>query len=150
MFDNLIPLIKRYIPDWNLRPRSELDAESFCEEYGIIRHDTDLITDLGEYRQRQGRPVILLQKYISNRYRNVVLHHEIGHFICHPTIVARFSDEVLKRKVEKEANFVAAVSLLPNYIMRTKTLAEIADEFNVPHKTILFRRYIYDATQGET
>lgn len=142
---SLAPRILDVLPDWNRRIHFEDDAERVCADFGVIRIDTDLITDLGEYKIRDGFPVILIQKFISSRYRNLVLHHEIGHFILHPATAARFSDAVTKKKIEKEANFVAAVAILPRYILEIKTLAEIADEFNIPHKIILFRKWILDA-----
>lgn len=140
----LIPKILEFLPDWNNRIYTENDAEDFCERHDIIRVDSEFLDDLGEYRTRKGYPVILLHKFVSLRYRNLVLQHEIAHFILHPTISARYADEVAKRKFEKEANFVAAVALIPKHIIETKTLTEIADEFNIPIKTVLFRREIFD------
>lgn len=140
----LIPTIKKFLPDWNKKIHTEADAFDFCERNAVATLETDLIKDLGEYRIRNGNPIILLHKFVSFRYRNVVFQHEIGHFILHPTTAAKYSDEVTKRKIEKEANFVAAVAVLPRYILDTKTLAEIADEFNIPRKVILFRKLIRD------
>lgn len=147
MLKTLAPTIRRFLPDWNNRVHTEADGYEFCERFDVATLDTDLIRDLGEYRIRNGSPIILLHKFTSNRYRNVVFQHEIGHFILHPTTAAKYSDEVTKRKIEKEANFVAAVAVLPRYVIDTKTLAEIADEFNVPRKVILFRKLIRD-TEG--
>lgn len=142
--ENLIPIIHKYLPHWNLKIHGENEGFAFCRQNKIATLETDLIEDLGEYRLHDGKPIILLHKFVSFRYRNWVFQHEIGHFIAHPTTAASFSDEVTKRKIEKEANFIAAVSMIPKYILETKTLCEIADEFNVPRKVILFRKYIYD------
>lgn len=140
----LIPTIKEYLPDWNERIHTEIDAYDFCAKHKIITLDSEHIEELGEYRIRNDKPYIILHKFILDRYRNWVFHHEIGHFILHPTSCASFSDNVQKVKVEKEAHFVSAIALIPRCILETKKLPEIADEFGFPHKVILFRKWIYD------
>lgn len=140
----LIPTIKKFLPDWNRRVHTAADADAFCELHDIVSLDTDLIDDSGEYKTRRENPVILIHKFIDWRYRNWVFFHEIGHFILHPTIAAKFSDAVTKRKIERQAHFVAAVALMPKSLVRNKTLAEIADEFNCPRKLILLRKEFYD------
>lgn len=136
--------ILEFLPDWNKRIHTEANAYKFCQENRIITLDSENIDDLGEYRLKDEKPVIIIQRFISSRYRNFVLHHEIGHFILHPASAARFSDEVVKNKIEKEANFAAAVAMLPKHIVEMKTLTDIAYEFNIPRKVILFRKWIYD------
>lgn len=137
--------ISEFLPDWNERVHTEADAYAFCERNQIITIETDLISDLGEYRTYKEKPFIFLHKFIDERFRNWVLHHEIGHFILHPATCAHFSDEVQKRKIEKEANFVSAVSLMPRHILEDKTLAEIQEEFGYPRKIILYRKFILDS-----
>lgn len=140
----LSPKIKEYLPDWNKRIYTEADAFEFCAANKIIAIETDLIDDLGEYRIHKQRPFIFLNKFVEARCRSWILLHEIGHFILHPTTAARFSDQVTRRKIERQANFVAAVALLPKHILETKTITEITDEYGYPRKVILIRKEIYD------
>lgn len=140
----LTPAILKYLPDWNKRVHFESDALAFCAANDVIAIETDLITDLGEYRLHREKPFILINKFLEARHRAWVYFHEIGHFILHPTTCAKFSDAVTKRKIEREAHFVAAVALLPQYVLNTKNLCEIQDEFSFPRRLILLRKEIYD------
>ncbi len=140
----LTPTILKFLPDWNTKIHTEVDAADFCASNGIISIETDLINDSGEYRIYREKPFILINKFLEARNRAWVYFHEIGHYILHPTTCAKFSDAVTKRKIEREAHFVAAVALLPTFILETKTLCEIQEEFGYPRKMILLRKYIFD------
>ena len=140
----LKPSIKKALPSWNKQVHGETDALVFCEQKRIFTKDTDLIDDLGEYRVHREKPCILLHSYIEKSYRAWVYFHEIGHFILHPTECAQFSDAVTRRKIEKEAHFVAAVALIPTFILKKMRLEEIQEEFGYPRRLILLRKVIYD------
>lgn len=137
--------IKEFLPDWNQRVYTVSDAEEFCERHNIIHFDTENIDGLGKYRIYRGHPFIYINKFIEERYRSWVFWHEISHFILHPTSIAQFSDEVTKRKAEKEANLVASICLMPRAIIDGKRLCEISEEFNYPRKIILIRKHIFDS-----
>lgn len=137
--------ISQYFPGWNKRIHTEQDAYDFCDRHEITVHETLSINDLGEYRVHKGYPFILLHKFISDRYRTWVLFHEITHFILHPTVISKFSDEVTKRKAEKEANFVSAILMMPKPFICKKTLAEIQEELGCARKIILYRKVLADS-----
>jgi Zn-dependent peptidase ImmA (M78 family) len=137
--------IRFHFPEWNKRVLIEDEVIDFCRSPGAVILETDLIDDLGEYRvHRDVQPFILIHKFIARRYRLWVLMHEAAHFILHPTAYAKFSDSNLRRKIEKEANFFAAVALIPQYLLRTKTLCEIEDEFGYLRQMIMLRKRIFD------
>lgn len=140
---NITQILPQYFPDWNKRIHYDKDAYDFCDQREIIIHET-LNVDVGGYRIHKGQPFILLHKYLDSRYRTWVLFHEIAHYILHPTLIAQFSDEVVKRKVEKEANFVSAILMMPKPFIDKKTLAEIQDELGCARKIILYRKVICD------
>jgi Zn-dependent peptidase ImmA (M78 family) len=140
----LIPTIKKFFPDFNQRVHTEADAYDFCARHKIITIETDLINVPGQYRVHRERPIILLHKYIDRHYRNWVFHHEITHFILHPTTMATFSDEISYRKIENEANFVAAVLLMPRHICDSMKVEEIQEEFGYSRRLVLIRKYIKD------
>lgn len=140
----LIPTILEFLPGWNKKIYTESDALDFYAANGIISIETDLIDDLGEYRIYREKPFVLINKFIEARHRGWVLFHEIGHFILHPTTCAQFSDAVIRRKIEREANMLAAVALIPAFVLKTKTFAEIQTDFNYHRKLILLRKEIYD------
>lgn len=142
--NHITEAVSKHFPQLNKRRHVERDAYEFCERNGIIVHETLLINDLGEYRMHKGVPFILLNKFITDRYRTWVLFHEIAHYILHPTEISNFSDEVTKRKAEKQANFVAALLMMPKPFIRKKTLAEIQDELGCARKIILYRKDICD------
>lgn len=141
----LSPTILDFLPAWNKHIYSEPDAHDFCAQNEIITIETDLIDDLGEYKLHRKKSFILLHKFIDLRYRSWVYFHEIGHFILHPMSSARFSDAVARRKIEKEAHFVAAVALIPIFVLKTKNIYEIQDEFGLPRRLILLRKAIFDS-----
>lgn len=140
----LSKLVKKFLPEWNTKIHSELDGLMFCEEKGIITCETNLINDVGEYRFYRDHHFIFTRNDIEQNQRAWVLWHEIGHFILHPVEAARFTDNVLARKVETEAHIVAAVALMPYSLIKEKTLQEIKEEFNYPTRLILLRKWIYD------
>ncbi|HEY8562830.1 MAG TPA: ImmA/IrrE family metallo-endopeptidase [Pyrinomonadaceae bacterium] len=139
-----IPTILKFLPDWNKRIHTELDAIKFCDRHKIILHETEAIDDLGEYRFYRNRHCILIHKYIENNYRPWVLWHEIAHFILHPTTAASFCDNQTKHKIEKEAHFVAALSLMPTYIVELKTVRELQYDFGYPKRFIFLRKEVHD------
>lgn len=133
------------MPDWNSRALNYSDGLTFCTARRIILLETDLITDSGEYRLYKDRHFIFLHKFIDERFKAWVLWHEIAHFILHPVSIAQFSDSVTKRKIEKEANFVSAIALMPASILLTKTLGEVQEEYGYPTRLIYLRKWIYDS-----
>lgn len=141
--NQLTSAILKHFPDWNKRVHTERDAEEFCEKRGVIVIETDLIDDLGEYLVRREKPVILLHKFIAREYRTWVFLHECGHEMFHSPLNCRFST-ITRRKVELQANLVAAVALIPVELLRTKTLWEIKEEYDYPQKLVLLREYIWN------
>ena len=141
---HLIPKVLEYFPYWNqIVHREETHGQIFLQTRGILKIETDLIEDLGEYRVRSGKPVILLHKFLTRQYRPWVFFHECGHDMFHSPLSCTFSTD-MRKKIETEANIVAAVALIPVEVLRTKHAWEIQEEYGYPLKLILFRKYIYD------
>ena len=139
-----IPTIRQFLPAWNLKIFTESDALEFCELHNIIFRETDLIEDPGEYRYYRETSFIFLNLFIKFNYRAWVIWHEIGHFIMHPTTTAKFADAVTRRRVEQQANIFAGVALMPDFLIRQKTLFELKEEFNYPLPLILLRKKYAD------
>jgi Zn-dependent peptidase ImmA (M78 family) len=136
--------ILQVFPDWNQRVHTEAEAEEYCIKRGIVRIDTDLIDDLGEYRVYKGKPFIMLHKFVTNRNRSWVLTHEVGHDILHSPLSCKFSTGT-RLKIEKEANIFSAVFLIPRFLVEMRSLAEIEEEYSYPRDVIMIRKWLYDS-----
>lgn len=135
--------VLRCLPEWNKRIYTEIDAYEYCETKLIGTIETNLIKDLGEYRMHRGLPMILIHKFASANHRSWILWHEIGHDIFHTPLSCKFSP-TFRSIIEKEANIVAAVALIPLPLMKKKKFHEIHEEFNYPKKLIELRKSIFD------
>lgn len=130
------------IPDWSKRVLTEKDFFEFCAAREIIFCETDLVEGFGEYRVHQERNFIILHKYAIKNWRLWILYHELGHYLLHYPSTAGFSDSTT-RKMDWEANTVAAVALIPLQLLKQKTFFEIHDEYNYPKQLIKLRVEIY-------
>lgn len=139
----LIRKVTQRLPYWNKIVHGLPEAYDYCERFLVGKIETDEIDDLGEYRIYKETPMILIHKYVQRNYLPWVWWHEIGHDLLHFPLTCKFS-KGSSNKIEKEANIVAAVSLIPNWLIRTKTLFEIQDEYGYPREIIEFRKEIYD------
>lgn len=134
--------IWQVFPDWNERVHTVAELEGYCEKNDIVTLDTPNIDDLGEYRVRDNTPVILINKFVSGRYRNWVLAHEIGHDLFHTPASCKFSTGT-KYKIEKEANIFAACYFIPQRMIATAHPAEIEAEYGYPRRLIQLRAKLY-------
>lgn len=135
--------VKEKLPYWNLKVHGITEAEEYCERNLVGQIRTDLIADLGEYRIYKETPMILIHKFVSWQYLPWVFWHEIGHDILHFPLTCNFSKGT-RKKIEKEANIIAAVALIPLWVLKTKNLYEIQEEFGYPRELILLRKEIYE------
>lgn len=136
----LSQIIKRKLPEWNEVVFNESLAQLACERL-LVRVAEWNIRARGEYLIENGVPFILLRKGLSERMRLWVWLHELGHHLLHYPATHRFSKSTHTR-MDREANFFAAIALMPTSLCRIMTPAEIAAEYNYPDEIIEIRREV--------
>ena len=145
--NHVIERALQFFPDFNRRIHLDGDQDDFCKKNRVGRIETELIEDLGEFCVHREVPLILINKFVNRQFRPWVTWHEIGHVIFHSPLSCKFSTAT--RKIEIEANVVAALLLIPQHLLRTKQLWEIQEEFNYPRRLIEFRKDLYDNYKNE-
>lgn len=98
----------------------------------------------GEYTIYNDQPFILLRKELKNPFKLWVGLHEFGHHLLHYPVNHHFSVGTTHR-MDREANFFAAIALMPTYIVKSKTFGEILEEYNYPLLIIKIRKEIHEA-----
>lgn len=145
----LVKRMSELYPDWNKRILTYEDGVKLAESRGTFVRETDLIDDLGEYRVHRSQPFIFIHSFTTADYKPWVLWHEVGHDLFHTPLTCQFSLPSTRRKVEIEANVIAAIALIPLYIAKTKKFHEIQEEFDYPRELIMFRKRILENHQGK-
>lgn len=140
---HLTDIARKYFPDFNRRVHTLDDLSNFADSQRIIVKETDLIEAPGEYRVFEKQPFIFIHKFARENFKPWIFAHETGHFILHDITYSTFSRSI-KRKVEFEANVFASVLLLPKFLLRTKTLYDLQDEYGHPKDFIMFRKDLSD------
>lgn len=135
-------LVKKKVVGWNKRVFSEEDARNICRELGV-QIVVDNIDARGEYIVYKKISFIILKKSLNNHWRAWVLWHELGHHLLHYPGHYLFN-QGSTRKADFEANYIASIALIPTFLVKTKTLSEIIEEYNYPKKLIETRKLIYD------
>lgn len=140
------------MPEWNERVHGadELDGLSQTLKVPIIEDAT--AKSKGEYLIINGEPMILLKPNLKCTDKLWAAYHEIGHHLLHHPVPHRFSKGI-KRRMDREANFFAAVALIPTQLIEEKAkedlsvdeaLGAIAEEYNYPKELIAIRKEIYE------
>lgn len=137
----LEPRIRQFLPEWGVLIYTEETFFESCYQANVIFKETDLIDGAGEFRSYRNQPFIFLNTFTEASYRNWVLWHEFAHFMLHDVSCAQFSDAVTRRKIERQANHVAAVCLMPTWLIDRYTMDEIRDNYGYPWKLILLRKH---------
>ncbi len=140
----LSQLIKKKLPEWNERVLTDDDLYDFCQRGNVRIVESDLFKHKGEYSIRKNVNFILLQKNLKQSEKLWVGFHELGHHLLHYPVPHYFS-KGLCRKMDKEANFFAAIALLPTNIIKKRTFVEILEDYNYPKGLIIIRKEIYDS-----
>ncbi len=139
----LSQLIKKKLPQWNEKVfgADDLDKLSQSMKVPIIVNETAKAK--GEYLLIEDAPLILLKPKLKPAEKLWVAFHEVGHHLLHYPVPHKFSKS-LQRRMDREANFFAAIALIPTWMVESKTFGEIAEEYNYPKDLILVRKEIYD------
>ena len=141
----LSQLIKQKLPEWNEIIISEDRFLAACERLRVRIVEWP-IRSRGEYIVEDGLPLILLRKGLDDRLRHWVGVHELGHHLLHYPATHRFSKSIHSR-MDREANFFAAIALMPTELCRVMTPGEIAGEYDYPKEIIEIRRKISENYQ---
>jgi len=107
-----------------LEPPRQLSLDDFdalAEAQGILVIEGALDFP-GCFLYHQRRPVILLNRNQSHARRTLTAWHEYGHFLFHTP--GHFG---LHGKTELEADLIAYCALVPRFLLRWHSLAEIAE-----------------------
>ena len=135
-------IIRQRVDGWNTRILGETDALTFCRHHQIrILEDAKL--RYGQIQFYRGHSFIFINPNLSPGMRSWVLWHEIAHFILHDPIVSTFSRQC-RRKCDCEANYVAAIALMPISILEHVTFGELEECYGYPSELIRLRWDIYE------
>lgn len=137
--------MQKYVPAFNRKVLTEDDGYLFCEKHNISVLESEHIDGEGMFIVYKGHSFIFLSKFLKQSHRAFVLWHEIGHAILHYPLPCGFSFQA-KRKIEKEAEIVACMSIVPLPLLVYK-LHELHEEYGIPIEVILRRKEIFDLYQ---
>jgi Zn-dependent peptidase ImmA (M78 family) len=135
-------LVEKKFPQWNQFVCSEETARELCFEEKVRVVEAQ-IRARGEYLIYRQVPFIIIKNNLPSKWRAWVLWHELAHHWLHHPGNYKFHKTVI-RKFDFEANFVAAIALIPTMLLELMTLEEIAAEFNYPTELLEVRRKIYE------
>lgn len=148
----LSQILKKKVFEWNEKVFTEDDITNICKVEKVRIFEDHSLKPKGEYTIHEGVPFILLRPNLKREMRLWVGAHELGHHLIHYPVPHRFSKGT-KRRMDREANFFAAIALIPTKIIEEKLLTEISvetalgeimEEFAYPIDLILIRKDIYD------
>lgn len=138
----LSQIIRKKLLDWNKKVFTYEDFEFICE-----REKVCIVVlnnrEKGEYCFRYEQPVILIKDKLKTNEKTWVAFHELGHHFLHYPAPHRFSRGTF-RKMDREANYFAAIALIPTYLVKSLTLDEILEDYNYPNELIKIRKEIYE------
>lgn len=130
----------RSLCGWNEKILGEDVAIEFCRSNSICIVD-DYRLDYGRIVFYKGYTFILKNPYLEAGMRLWVLWHEIAHFLLHAPQSSKFSP-LVKRKNDREANYIAAIAMMPRQTIQGRTFHEIEEEYGYPAKLIEIRDQI--------
>lgn len=149
----LSQLIKMKYPRWN-ECVLNLDDFDWLSQKTLVPIIEDPDTQgKGEYTIIDGQPVILIKPNLKNKDKIWVIAHEFGHHFLHYPVPHKFS-KGLKKRMDREANFFAAVALIPTSLIQEKllifktieqALGSLNEELNYPKELLKIRKEIYEA-----
>ncbi len=137
-----LPLVAlKAFPFWNKRTVTEQDLQNYCKRNGI--HIAEGKIDVpGLYVINEGVPFIVIDPDLKGFMRAWVLLHELAHHLLHAPSMQLF-DKRFETKADREANFIAAVALLPCAVLETKNFADLLEE-GYPAELLWLRKEIYE------
>lgn len=125
---------------WNERVFTQDDFDDFCGLYGIVVEYRDAGFP-GMYTVRRKTPIIVVSPYVLPRARSFVKFHELGHHWMH-NVGCHFTYNS-RRRIEREADLIAACALIPRPLLESATPGEIHDEYRYPMELCYLRQQFY-------
>ncbi len=138
----LSQILQKKVNEWNRRVLTEDDFYALCARDRLPVIEAP-IKAKGEYTIYGDTPLILLRRGLKPPVRLWVGMHELGHHLLHYPITHRFSRSTFYR-IDREANFFAAIALMPTILVTSKTVGDIMEEYNYPKELIAVRKDIYE------
>lgn len=148
----LTQIIKKKLPEWNERFFIEEDFYFLCQREQVRVMESEKFKHKGEYSIHKDICFILLNKKLNCGEKLWVGLHEFGHHLLHYPVNHRFSKGT-RRRMDREANFFAAVALIPTFLIEEnmlvglsvrEALGIIVEEFGYPKDLIKIRQEIYE------
>lgn len=139
----LSQILKRKVPDWNERILNDDDFYLTCERSAVNVIENENLKCKGEYTIYKNVSFIVLKKGLKPEMLRWVGFHELGHHLLHYPVNHRFSKS-LYRRMDREANYFAAIALIPTRVVEVQSFDEIVNEYNYPAELITIRKEIYD------
>lgn len=129
---------------WNQKVLTEAHALAFCDESGVrlLQHAS---VEYGRYVFYKRLHFIIINPCLAAGMRLWVLWHEIAHFLYHSPQTENFSALMLRRQ-DHEANWFAAVAMMPKPLIAGKTIDEVVYEFGYPKEIVQIR---YDISERD-
>jgi Zn-dependent peptidase ImmA (M78 family) len=140
----LSKLIKKKLPEWNERVFTADDLDSLSQKMKVPFVVDATASAKGEYLIIDDEPMILLKPNLKANEKLWVSYHELGHHLLHYPVPHKFS-KGLQRRMDREANFFAAIALMPTKLIAEKTFGEIVEEYGYSSELIAIRKEIYEA-----
>lgn len=140
----MIPTPRKLIQmGWNKRPLTIEDFDQYCYEEGIWVYKVPLKHDEGMFFRFRERPVIVLNKRLAPGMLVWAAFHELGHYCLHPPELQYFAAGTTD-KANYEANFLAAIALIPKRYVEMYTKADIQEEYGYPNELFALRKELYE------
>jgi Zn-dependent peptidase ImmA (M78 family) len=118
-------------------------AEAVCAEEGVrLRREATLFPGFYTVRRKKW-PTIFLSTHTSPGEQLVILVHELAHHWLHTPETCFYQPDSID-KSEHEAETVSAYSLMPTFLVESKTLEEIHEEYGYPFEFMWFRKGLYE------
>lgn len=137
-------ILKKKVPVWNDLIFNEDAVDHLIQILELPIVEDENAKAKGEYCvDDDGFSFIILKPNLKNPLKVWIILHEIGHHLLHHPVPHKFSKGT-KRKMDWQANYFAAIALIPTKLVESKTFGEIEEEYNYPKALINLRKRIYD------
>lgn len=140
----LTDIIKKKVPFWNDKIITEDDLHRLCRLSQARYFEDEDMKGRGEYLIYENTPFVIVNKNLKREMKLWVGLHELGHHLLHYPVNHKFSAGT-RRKLDREANYFAAIALIPTELVKSMTWGEIIEEYNYPKILIRIRKEINTA-----
>lgn len=133
----LAHILKKKLPAWNSRVLRSPDMPELCRQArcGFVEGPSRF---KGEYIIHGEVPMILVKRGLRADLKDWVPMHELGHHLLHYPTPHKFSKGICS-KADREANFFAAIALMPTVLCRQMTPDEIVAEYGYSPEIVQIR-----------